>query len=59
MLINDRNKLDKNQENEELMCQIDQKISEIEAEENRKIIVENFSQFAEDPENLDRGKMWK
>ena len=58
-MINERNNMIKNHENEDKVHQIDQKIAQFEAEENRKIIVDNFSQFAEDPENIDRGKMWK
>ena len=46
-------------ENTNEIHQLDQKIADIEAEENYKIIVDNFSQFAEDPENINRGKMWK
>ena len=58
-MINERNMLARSQENTSEIHLLDQKIADIEAEENYKIIVDNFSQFAEDPENIDRGKMWK
>ena len=58
-MINERNMLARIPENTSEIHQLDQKIADIEAEENYKIIVDNFSQFAEDPENINRDKMWK
>ena len=39
--------------------EIESKISNIEAEENRMKIVENFKYFSENPENIEMSKMWK
>lgn len=38
---------------------IDQQISNLEAEENRKKILENFKHYSDNPENINMGKMWK
>ena len=37
---------------------IEQKISSIEAQENRKKILENFKSYSDNPELIDSGKMW-
>ena len=38
---------------------IDQEISSLEGEENRKKILDNFKQFSDNPENINMEKMWK
>ena len=38
---------------------IDRQISNLEAEENRRKILENFKHYSDNPEQINMGKMWK
>ena len=38
---------------------IEHKISNLEAQENRRKILDNFKLFSENPENINMGEMWK
>ena len=59
-LIKQRNILSANflNENEEIK-KLEEKISNIETEENRNQIVHNFKYFSENPEKIEISKMWK
>ena len=60
-LINERNKLimDENVEDEMKIEEISEKICDIEAFENREIIMKNFESFSQDPEKINMQQMWK
>ena len=61
-LINKRNKLKiipENNENTKYLADIEEKISKLEAEENREMIGKNFKKFSMDPENINLSEMWK
>ena len=38
---------------------IEQDISDIEAKENRKLIIKNFKSFNDNPEEVNLGQIWK
>ena len=59
LLINKRNQLKKQKENTKALEDIEDKISKIEAEENREIILKNFKKFSSNPENIVLSEMWK
>ena len=62
VLINQRNQLKKNSEDRECITNlqdIEIRISELEAEENREQIVKNFKRFGNNPENINLQEMWK
>ena len=62
VLINQRNQLKKNSEVRECITNlqdIEIRISELEAEENREQIVKNFKRFGNNPENINLQEMWK
>ena len=61
-LINERNILTKNSENEENKIKLEEINTEIaclEADENRKILFENFQFFSDNPEKINMSNMWK
>ena len=60
-LINKRNKLESsgNPEFEEEIRSIEESISSWEAEENRKLIFENFKTLSDNPESVNLGQVWK
>ena len=61
-LINERNKLimmTGNQEAEEKINILNEKVCEIEAFENREKIMKHFSSFSQDPEKINLQQMWK
>ena len=61
-LIDERNSIitkPKEQQNEKKIELLNKAIADEEAEENRKVIVENFQQFSENPENIKMQEMWK
>ena len=58
-LIDERHKLIIEGGNENLISAIEDEIAEKEAEENRKIVIENFRPLAENPETINIQEMWK
>ena len=58
-LINKRNQLEKDNEKRDIVDKIEEEVAEKEAEENRKVIVENFKHLADNPENINLLQMWK
>ena len=58
-LISERNRLTNNVENKSKIDEINLAIATEEADENRKIIVDNFKQFSENPEQINMQNMWK
>ena len=61
-LIKEKNELSKLRDVpnvEEAIETIDRNISEIEALENRKIILENFKSYSDNPETINMQEMWK
>jgi hypothetical protein len=61
-LIDKRNKMMKNKDGlnlSEEIEQINEKISNIEAKENRDLILKNFKSFSENPEAIDLKQVWK
>ena len=61
-LINQRNKLKKNIQDEETKMKIEDieiNISKLEAAENRESIIENFKKFSQNPEKNNLQEMWK
>ena len=58
-LISERNRLTNNVENKSKIDEINLAIATEEADKNRKIIVDNFKQFSENPEQINMQNMWK
>ena len=61
-LIDERNKMMRNKDGlnlSEEIEQINEKISNIEAKENRDLILKNFKSFSENPEAIDLKQVWK
>ena len=61
-LISQRNELKRNSdgyENERKVEEIEEAISNLEAEESREFIMKTFQKFSEDPESLNLTEMWK
>ena len=60
-LIDKRNRLLKNTnvENEEKISSISLAISELEAKENRNLIIENFKTLSDNPETINLQQVWK
>ena len=59
ILLNLKQQLVKNKTDSKVKFDIDEMISNEEAEENRAKIVENFRQISEDPERVNLHQMWK
>ena len=58
-LINERNELISRGEDEATIGKLEEIIAEKEAEENRKILIENFKPLADNPETINLQEMWK
>ena len=58
-LINERNKISKNENNKEKLKKLEIKISNIEAEINFEKIKSNFENLSQDPENVNITEIWK
>ena len=59
-LIDERNKLSKNEgENVEKISELNHIIADEEAKENREMIMANFKNLSENPENINLQQMWK
>ena len=58
-LIDERNSLVNCSSNHDEIDKIDNEIADQEAEENRKIVMENFKQLADNPEQVNMQQMWK
>ena len=58
-LIDKRNNLVSRGEDEATIGQLEEIIAEKEAEENRKILIENFKPLADNPETINLQEMWK
>ena len=58
-LIDERNRLVNCSINHDEIDKIDNEIADQEAEENRKIVMENFKQLADNPEQVNMQQMWK
>ena len=58
-LIDERNFLKSKKENESIIECLNNKISELEAEENRNKIMKYFNAYSENPENINLQQMWK
>ena len=61
-LINKRNELKTNfddSENERKIEEIEEDISNLEAEENRNYIMKNLKKFSDDPESINMTEMWE
>ena len=61
-LINERNKLVKNNKSEEGLAkikEIEETIADVEAEESRNIVMENFKKFSDNPEYVNIQEVWK
>ena len=58
-LINERNKISKNETNKEKLKKLEIKISNIEAEINFEKIKSNFENLSQDPENVNITEIWK
>ena len=58
-LIDNRNQLLNDGENDDIVNKIDVEIAEKEAEENRLIIVENFKPLADNPDQINLQQMWR
>ena len=58
-MINKQNQLEKDNEKRNIDDKIEEEVAEKEAEENRKVIVENFKHLADNPENINLLQMWK
>ena len=57
-----RNELKKNfdgNENDRKVEEIEEAISNLEAEENREFIMKNFKRFSDDPESINLTELWK
>ena len=58
-LINKRNQMLKHSEDQNDIKLVNKEIAEKEAEANRDLIIKNFKQFSENPENVNLQQMWK
>ena len=58
-LINQRNKLSTSNTDGNNIEALDEEISNLEAEENHKIIMEHFQMLSEDPEHVNIQEVWK
>ena len=58
-LINKRNLLTQKGESQVKINDLNEIISDFEAKENRKIIMENFKYFSDNPESVNLSQMWK
>ena len=60
-MINERNKLMKQHsvESDLKLTEINEKIFELEAEENRNKIIKNFKTYSENPETINLQQIWK
>ena len=58
-LIDQRNSMLKKKEDSAKVADLNKVISEMEAEDNRKKIFENFKKFSENPGNINLSQMWK
>ena len=58
-LIDQRNLLLKKKEDSKKVAEYNKEISEMEAEDNRNQIIENFKKFSENPENINLSQMQK
>ena len=58
-LINKRNLLTQKGESQVKINDLNEIISDFEAKENRKIIMENFKHFSDNPESVNLSQMWK
>ena len=58
-LIDLRNSLKNNSENKAKIYEIEEEIAKIEAEENRKVVIENFKALADNPEKVNLQEVWK
>ena len=58
-LIDERNRLVCCYSNHDEIDKIDNEIADQEAEENRKIVMKNFKQLADNPEQVNMQQMWK
>ena len=58
-LINLRNSLTSKKENQKKVDDLNEIISNKEAEENRRIIMDNFKHYSDNPESINLMQMWK
>ena len=58
-LINQRNILVNDKENQEKIESLNKAISKLEAKENRDLIMENFKHYSDNPEQINLSQMWK
>ena len=58
-MIDELNIVSKCSDDAEKVAFLDKEIAEKEAEQNRKIIIDNFKQFSDNPERINMQQMWK